>query len=284
MSCPLFRQVSIVGLGLIGGSLGMALRQKKIARRVVGFSRHPETIRRAKARGAIRDGDTKLCTDWLGASDLVILAVPPERVLPIAQKIVRLTHHRFILTDVASTKAWIVQSLDRMLPKRIAFIGSHPMAGSQRSGIEAADPHLFHQAVCILTPTARTDPKALWQVARMWECLGSRVERISPQNHDRLVAQISHLPHLVASALTLTPSPKALQLVGSGFLDTTRIAASDPDLWIQILATNRAMVLKALMRHMTQLALLTRLIRLGQMSKMRRWLRAAQRRRMRLDR
>jgi len=250
---PLFKQVSMIGLGLIGGSLGMALRKGRVARRVIGFARHEATIRKAKARGAIQDGDTELCPNWLGESDLVVLAVPPEQVVPMARKVARLTRHPFILTDVASVKGPIVSALERLLPSRIRFVGSHPMAGSERSGIEAAGVDLFRGAACVVTRTARTDPSAMRRVSRMWQRIGGRVVVLDPRRHDRLVAQVSHVPHLVSAALTLLPDSPALRLAGGGFLDTTRIAESDPRMWSQICGMNRREISAGLRRLLKEL-------------------------------
>ena len=250
---PQFRQVSIVGLGLIGGSLGMALRKGRIARRVIGFSRHERTIRRAIARGAVNDGDTELCPDWLGESDLVVLAVPPEKVVSTAREIAKLTRHSFLMTDVTSVKGPIVRTLEKELPSRIKFVGSHPMAGSERSGIEAAGGRLFRAAPCIVTRTARTKPADLRKVSWLWKRVGSRVFLMDPKRHDQLVAQISHVAHLVAAALTLSPDPAALPLAGNGFLDTTRVAQSDPEMWAQICRMNQKEISSVLSRLIAQL-------------------------------
>ena len=277
-----FCQVSIVGLGLIGGSLGMALRKGRVARRVIGFARHEATLQRAKRRGAIHDGDTELCPDWLGESDLVVLAVPPDEVVRMARQVARLTSHSFILTDATSVKEPIVRSLEAFLPSRIRFVGSHPMAGSERSGIEAADSALFRGAPCIVTRTARTDSRAARQVGRMWKGAGGRVIEMDPKRHDALAAQISHAPHLAAVALTLLPEEAALEVAGSGFSDTTRIAASDPVMWEQIFRMNRKEIHGALERLMAGLGRLKTAVATGSTGTLRATLRGAQARRLRV--
>lgn len=279
---PLFKQVSIIGMGLIGGSLGLALRRHGMARRVIGFSRHEKTVRRAIARGAVHDGDTELCPEWLGQSDLVVLAVPPDRVVPIAKQVAKLTKHSFLMTDAASVKAPIVQALEKALPRRIKFVGSHPMAGSEKSGIEAARGDLFRGAACIVTRTGRTDPKALQAVRRLWQRLGSRVVVMDPKRHDRLVAEISHVPHLVAAALMLMPEQQALPLAGGGFSDATRIAVSDPVMWEQICRMNRKEILSALERLVTGLNGLKAAVTSSSPGALRATLRGAQARRLRL--
>ena len=256
---PLFNQVSIVGLGLIGGSLGIALRRGRVARRVIGFTQSETTLRRAKHKGAVDDGCTELCPDWLGSSDLVVIATPPLSVVPIARQIMRLTSHRFLLTDVASTKREIVRRIEKILPSRIRFVGSHPMAGSERSGIQAADPDLFQGAACILTPTVCTDRSAVAKVSALWRGVGGRPVVLSPARHDALVAQISHVPHLAAAALVLSAQPEALELAAGGFTDATRIALSDPAIWSEICRTNRVELKKGLDRFIAQIERLKRL-------------------------
>ncbi|MBI3333142.1 MAG: prephenate dehydrogenase/arogenate dehydrogenase family protein [Candidatus Omnitrophica bacterium] len=280
----LFRQVAIVGLGLIGGSLGMALRRGRLAGKVIGFTRREATLRKARARGAVDDGCTEFCPDWLGASDLVVIATPPLSVVPVARRIGRMTRHSFILTDVASTKGRIVRQMERMLPDRIRFVGSHPMAGSERSGVEAANPKLFERAACLLTPTPRTSREALAKVSSLWRAVGGRVLLLRPARHDALVAQISHMPHLAAAALALSAEGRALPLAAGGFADTTRLALSDPSLWSEICLTNRREILAALSRFDRQMSGLRRLLLRGAGADLSRRLRAAQRKRRQVKR
>ncbi len=281
---PLFDQVAIVGLGLIGGSLGMALRKGRVARRVIGFARHETTIRKAKARGAIDDGDTELCPNWLGESELVVIATPPLTVVPIARQIVKLTRHRFILTDVASTKGEITQALGSFLPERITYVGSHPMAGSERSGIGAANLDLFRGAPCVVTPVARTSRTAVRRVFALWRSVGGRCVEISPAHHDTLVAQISHLPHLAAVGLTLVAQEEAMGLSAGGFSDTTRIALGDPALWREICWTNRRAITAAMDRLLKELRQLRGLIASGNSDTLTKQFRTAQKKRQRLKR
>ena len=281
---PLFNQVSIVGLGLIGGSLGMALRKGRVARRVIGFSRHEATIRRAKDRGAVDDACTELCPDWLGESDLVVIATPPLTVVPIARRLVQLTLHRFILTDVASTKGEIVQALGSFLPERITYVGSHPMAGSERSGIGTANPDLFRGAPCVVTPVARTSRTAVRRISALWRSVGGRCIEISPAHHDTLVAQISHLPHLTAVGLTLAAQKEAMGLSAGGFSDTTRVALGDPALWREICWTNRRAITSAMDRLLKELHKLRGLIASGNSDTLTKQFCTAQKKRQRLKR
>ena len=242
---PLVQRVTIVGLGLIGGSLGMAIRRRRLAGRVVGLSRHTATVRRAKQLGAIAAGTTN-AQQAVCDADLVVLATPVETVVPLARKLARWMKPGAVITDVGSTKTQIVRALDGSLPRRIAFVGGHPIAGSEQHGIEAADPRLFDGSLCILTPTARTDRAALRRVAAFWTPLTGRVVAMAPQRHDRLLAQTSHLTHLLAYALSRAADTKGLPDVPPSFLEATRVAKSDPALWDDIFLTNRAEVLRAM--------------------------------------
>ena len=279
---PLFNQVSIVGLGLIGGSLGLCLRKGRVARKVIGFSRHEATLRRAKARGAIDDGDTELCPNWLGHSDLIIIATPPSTVVPIARKIAKITSGSLILTDVSSTKEQIVRSLEKNLPSRIHFVGSHPMAGSEQSGIEAADSKLFKGATCVITRTAKTPKDAIRMVSKLWKAVGGRTSLLTPVLHDALVAQISHIPHLAAVALAVSPEQRAMRLAAGGFADTTRVVSGDPVLWEDICRTNSTDIKQALDRLIAELSVIKTLISRREFKSLRKRLNKARSRRQQL--
>lgn len=280
----MFRRITIVGLGLMGGSLGLALKKRRIAREIIGIARRQSTLKEALRRGAIDWGSTRLSQESLQA-DLIVLAVPPLSVGEIAKKIARVSKGRLIVTDAASAKGQIVSTLERALPSRISFVGSHPMAGSERSGIEAARPDLFHPSACIITRTPKTSTQAIKKVSSLWRSVGGRVIVLSPREHDRLVAQISHLPHLTAVALTLAAQRKALPLAAGGFKDATRVALSDPDLWSEICMTNRREITKALDRFLAQLKGFRTLVATGKSNALSRKLLSAQKkRRMALDR
>lgn len=216
----------------------MAIRKRGIARRVVGVARSSVTLRRAKAKGAIDEGTTRLANALTG-SDLVVIATYPSQVIRVALRVAKLTQGGLLLTDVASTKGEIVRGLEGTLPARIAFVGGHPMAGSERSGIEASTASLFEDKLCILTPLYTTPRWALSQVKALWRGMGSRVTQMLPREHDEKVAQVSHLPHLVSATLLLIPSIDSLRVAGPGFSDVTRIALGDPKLWRDISLTNR---------------------------------------------
>ncbi len=280
---PLFRRVTIIGLGLIGGSLGMALKKQGVARGVCGVARKASTIRRAVARKAIDRGTVRLA-EVLEGADLVVIATPPAAVEKVARRVVAHTRHRFILMDVASTKKEIVSSVERMLPSRIAFVGSHPMAGSEQSGISAADPKLFQGAPCVVTRTPKTNPRALAKVSALWRALGGRVVVLDPFSHDQRVAQVSHVPHLVAAGLMLSADSSARRLAAGGFADTTRVALSDPQLWGQVCMTNRREILRALDRFLYRIGELRVMLNEGDAAGLRRRLAQARQRRRRVRR
>lgn len=243
----MFNQVTIVGLGLMGGSLGMAIKRRRLARRVVGLSRHPSTLRRARALGAVDAGTTGLRRAVRDA-DLVVLATPVGRIVPLAQRAARAMRAGSVLTDLGSAKGSIVSRLERTLPSRVAWVGGHPLAGSEQHGIEAAGAGLFDGSVCVLTPTARTSRAALARVSRLWSALGVQVITMSPSRHDRILAGTSHLPHLVAYALARSIAVDPRLRAPRSFLEMTRIAKSSPALWEDVVLANRAQLLAAVRR------------------------------------
>ena len=241
------KRVAIIGLGLIGGSLGLALTRRRLARRVIGVSRSPETLRRARRARAIHEGTTDLREAVRGA-DLVVLATPVETIVPLAKRAARFMRPGSVLTDVGSTKGAIVAALERGLPTGVAFVGGHPIAGSESRGFGAARHDLFDGSVCILTPTARTPRQALRRVAAFWKPLAERVVTMAPSAHDRLLAGASHLPHLLAYALAHAVDGRQLPMAPRSFLEMTRLAKSSPELWDDIFLSNRREVLAAMTR------------------------------------
>lgn len=270
---PRFKQVTIVGLGLIGGSLGMAVRRQRLAREVIGLSRSRSTVRRAKQRGAIDEGTT----DPRGAvrdAELVVIATPVDTIIPYAMRLARLMRPGSVLTDVGSTKAHIVEALERRLPGEIPFVGAHPLAGSERRGLTAASAQLFDGSICIVTPTARTDRRAVKTLRQFWSPLVRQVVTMRPRQHDRVLAGISHLPHLVAYSLVRSVND-AQPRPPQSFLDMTRIAQSDPALWDDIFLTNRAELLAALRRFERELHRVRACLARGRGASLHRWLAGA---------
>ena len=243
-----FDTVAIVGVGLIGGSIGMAVRRRRLARRVVGVGRRAASLGQARRLGAIDQGTTKLSQATADA-ELTVFCTPVDR---IAKQVLEAAVHcppDAILTDSGSTKARIVTRLESGLPDGVSFVGSHPLAGSEKRGVEVARPDLFEGRVCVVTETARTPARPLAVVEQFWRSLGSRVIRMSPEAHDRALAYTSHLPHLAAAALSVVLPKKYNEVVAAGFRDTTRIAASDPGLWTAIFLENAGPLLESLDRY-----------------------------------
>ncbi len=243
----LVKQVTIVGLGLMGGSLGMALRQRRLAKRVVGISRNAATIALAKRRGAI-DVGAATPEGAAAEADLVVLATPVDAIVPEALRLAPHMRHGAVLTDMGSTKGRIVAALERGLPSWLSFVGSHPLVGSEHRGIASARRDLLDGATCVVTRTPRSNEQALRLVSRLWKAVAARVVVMDPATHDRLLAAVSHLPHLLAFCLTGSTPTEALAVAPRSFLDVTRVAASHPDLWDDILLSNDRSVLAAMDR------------------------------------
>ncbi len=247
------KQITIIGTGLIGGSIGLALRKLQFRGRIMGLGRRPETLDKALAAGCIDQGTTDLAAALAGA-EMILLATPVLTIGPMLGQIADWLKMQPgasaagpIVTDAASTKGSIVEAGDRLLAGVGRFVGAHPMAGSDENGPEAAQADLFGGKPVILTPTGRTDGATLEQVEAFWKLLGMRTRRMDAAEHDRIVATISHLPHAVAGMLVrLARDEAALGAASTGFGDTTRIAGSDPGLWVDIFLDNRQAVLGAL--------------------------------------
>ena len=238
----MIQTLAIVGVGLLGGSVAKAARAAALARTVVGVGRDAARLERALSDGALDRATTDLDAGVRGA-DFVLLAAPVLAIEALLERVWRAAPDGATLTDVGSTKAGIVRRGEALAAGRpLAFVGSHPMAGSEQSGYGAARADLFEGATVLVTPTDRTEPRALKAVTGFWEALGARVSALDPEAHDRAVAAISHLPHAVADALmdaVARFAPEALEFAARGFKDTTRIAASDPDMWADIFLANR---------------------------------------------
>ena len=232
------QRLSIIGVGLLGGSIGLALKSVTTDYNIVGYGHRPATLQQALQVGAIDEGYGDLAAAVRGA-DLVVLCTPVGLFGELIRTMAPHLADGTVVTDVGSTKRSVVRAAEQHLPKGVHFVGSHPMAGSDKRGVEFARADLFRNATCILTPTERTDPSALETVESFWQQLGMRLVRLSPDEHDRRVCEISHLPHAIAAALVALPSDDALLLAGKGFLDTTRIAGGDGALWRDIFLDNR---------------------------------------------
>jgi len=244
---PEWDTVAIVGVGLIGGSIGLALQERGLARRVVGIGRRASSLRKARACRTVTGTTTRL-DRGVADADLVVVCTP---VADIVDRVCLVAQHcsaGTLITDVGSTKTDIVRRLDRELQGGPLFVGSHPMAGSEKTGPENARADLLVDRVTVVTPTPDTQRDALRRIERFWSSLGARVVRMAPGDHDQAVAMTSHATHVIATTLAAATPPQALPLAASGWRDTTRIAAGDPQLWLQILLANRQEVLRSLGR------------------------------------
>ena len=240
-----FKKVAIIGVGLIGGSIGLAIRKRDLAREVVGVFRREATLKKALKCKAV-DKATMFIEGGVNGADLIIVASPVHSIPKIIKMAAKYAKKGASITDAGSTKTWIVDSVEKSLKSgRIHFVGSHPMAGSEHAGVEYARADLFEGAPCIVTKTAATDRTSLNRVIKFWSSLGAIVKVMSPAAHDRSVSLISHLPHIVAFGLAGSVPLKELQYAAEGFKDTTRVASSDPELWADIFLTNRREILKA---------------------------------------
>jgi len=241
-----WNNVAIVGVGLIGGSIGMALLQRKLAKKVIGIGRRLESLEVARAHGCVSQVTTNLA-EGVAEAELIVVCTPVESIAGFVQHTAQHCPPNCLITDAGSTKAQIVAAIEGANLNR-TFIGSHPIAGSERSGPDAATADLFDDRVTVVTPTSQSSDVALAALRDFWESIGSRVIEMSAADHDIVLARTSHLPHLVAAALAAaTPaSEQTLALTGMGWADTTRIAAGDPELWRQIFLANRDATLKAL--------------------------------------
>ena len=238
----MFNRVAIIGLGLIGGSLGLALRQARAARQVAGFDLAKGVGDRARKLGAIDQSCASLAEAARG-SELIILATPVGAMRSLLQQLAMLASPGAVITDVASTKAQVISWAEEYLPATLSFVGGHPIAGKETSGIEAADATLFKQCVYCLTPTKRTSPAALDRVAALIGVLGARMRFLEPPEHDGMVAGVSHLPYIASIALMQTAAlnpawDDAALLAGNGFRDMTRLAAGNPEMHRDICLTN----------------------------------------------
>jgi prephenate dehydrogenase len=260
------QRLAVVGVGLLGGSVALAARAQGLAREIVGVGRDRARLEAPLSAGAVDRVTTDLA-EGVRDADVIVLAatvLANERLLPALW---RAASPSALITDVGSTKAGIVAVAERLAAEQPrAFVGSHPMAGSEKSGYGVARADLFRGATVIVTPTEDSEPRAVKGVTALWEALGARVSALDPHTHDRVVAAISHLPHVVAWALVDAVGrfeAGALAFAARGFRDTTRIAASDPAMWTEILLGNRDAIVGSLAAFRRALDDLERLIVAG---------------------
>lgn len=234
-------KVAIVGVGLIGGSLGLAIKAKGLANKVIGIGRSRENLKKAEELGCIDEATDDL--NRAEYADLIFLATPPLAIIEIGKKLSQFAKES-IVTDAGSTKERIMSELSPILPK---FIGSHPMAGSHRQGSESASASLFSNSLVVVTPTKDTDTSAKEKVCHLWEKIGAKVIEMDAEEHDRIVSLSSHIPHILSFSLVdLVKRGGAEALVSTGFTDMARLSLSPPSLWNEICLTNKSNILSGL--------------------------------------
>lgn len=244
-------KVSIIGVGLIGGSFGLALKKKRLVGQVVGIGRHIHKLKEAKRLGAI-DSYTTDFARGVKDSDIVMVAAPVGKIPLIVKRILPHLKEGCIITDVGSTKEKVVKKVHEILLKssgkgrrpKVSFIGGHPMAGSEKQGVRNARADIFSGTTCVLTPADRNGRKAAKVIRDLWKRMGARILLLKPEEHDYLVAYTSHLPHVLASILAnlmgrvCKEDPRASRAIAGSISDMTRIAASNPEMWIDICLSN----------------------------------------------
>ena len=246
-----FRKITIIGVGLLGGSIGLAVRRRKLARQIAGFVRRHASLKDCERAGAVDFATTDLLAAVWDA-DLVILCLPLSQMRSRVREMLPALKRGAMVTDVGSVKAGVVRELESLVAKAGAhFVGSHPMAGAEKTGVVAARADLFERTVCVVTPTRKTNRSALKKVKQFWSAVGSCVLELKPEVHDMLVSRSSHLPHIIAATLAshvlnpAHPKPQAA-LCANGFRDTTRIASGSPEMWRDIALANRRNLAKSL--------------------------------------
>ncbi len=245
-----FKKITIIGVGLIGGSLGLALKEKNSNFKIVGIDKQ-KIIEKAITRGAIDEGTVNI-KEGIKETDIIIIATPVKTILNILAQINPFLKKGCLITDTGSTKQQIVQNANKVLSKDVFFIGGHPMAGSEEYGIDSADPHLFHNKTYILTPTHKNNLRAFEKISLLIKMVGSKKLILDPLEHDRIVSAVSHLPQIIAVSLINAIGKLALRennnnyfkAVGEGFKDMTRIASSSYKMWEDICDTNQENILE----------------------------------------
>ncbi len=268
------RKITVIGLGLLGGSVCRAVSRAIIRVRTVGFTHRPSTrakARRLKVADEIFDDIRASVTD----ADIVILATPVCTFEGIFREIADALPRGCIVTDVGSTKVLPHRWAAKYLPKTVRYVGSHPIAGSEQRGVEFARGDLFDSALCILTTTRTTDRRAMRILSEFWSALGCHVKVMSPAEHDRILANVSHLPHITAAALVNVSSAQELKFAGKGFMDTSRTASGPPNIWADVLLTNAKNTVRGIDRLSSQLTKLKKAIHAGNRKRIEKLLEAA---------
>lgn len=255
----LFQKVTVIGVGLLGASFAKACKGRGLVDQITGYGRNSENLRKAKDLKIIDHYSGDL-SEAVSDADLVLLCTPVSTIVPLIQSLVSQLAPGTIITDVGSVKESVVHRADKLIPEDIFFVGSHPIAGGENSGLESSTASLYQGAKCIVTPTEKTDKTALKKIYALWHALGMNVISLSAEEHDFIFGAVSHLPHIVAYALMNTlgdlKTPSNLEVTkfsGAGLRDITRIASSDPVMWRDICLSNRKHSLNLINRFQNKL-------------------------------
>jgi prephenate dehydrogenase len=258
-----FNKITIIGVGLIGGSIGLAVKKHKLAKVVCGVGRRQASLKNAKRIGAVDIATLDLALGVKDA-DLIVIATPISLIPQYALKIAVLSDwakKQTIITDAGSTKEFVVSKLENILPKTAHFVGSHPFAGSEKTGALNASADLLKGALVFVTPSKKTNKAALNKVKRFWQAIGAKVVVMSAKKHDELIARISHMPHVLSAALVNSVSAKDAVFASTGFRDTTRIAKGDTVMWRDICLSNPDNILNSIDVFKKDLDLLAKAIK-----------------------
>jgi len=258
----IFNKVTIVGVGLIGGSVGLALKKRRLAKKIVGAARHASTLTTALKMGAIDEG-TQDVREAAKDADLILFATPVASIPKLIEICLPKIKRGALLSDVGSTKEEITRKIEKILPQGIHFVGAHPLAGSEKNGVEYARADLFRGSLCLLAKTKKTRPQGLRKLAKLWQALGARTAVVSCKAHDRILSQISHLPHLAAVALIDAADKNSIKFAASGFKDATRIAAGEPVMWRDICITNKKEILHSIDKYIRAMSKLRTAVKCG---------------------
>lgn len=278
----IYNKVTIIGVGLMGGSLGMALKDKRLAEEVMGWGRNEGRLAAARELGAI-DRWTMDRGEALAGTDLLVFATPIGVTVRLAPDWFAEAPPGCLITDMISVKGKVVENLTGLVGPRRYYAGSHPLCGSEETGVGAARADLFDGKLCLITPVPKTKKHAIGEVQKLWQALGMRVFSMAPTRHDQVVAAVSHLPHLVVAALiNRIGDEKLLRFSGTGLLDITRIAGSSPALWAEIITENRRAIIEQIDGMLETLMLVRQHVETGEPAPIKAWLQQANRRRRKM--
>ncbi|MGR3179233.1 MAG: prephenate dehydrogenase [Candidatus Anammoxibacter sp.] len=258
----IFDTCAIIGPGLIGGSIGLGLKRKRLVKRVIGIGHRQRSINEAVKKGAIDKGTTDVA-DGVADADLVIIATPVSLIPQKLREVSTFLKEGALLTDVGSTKQFILNEFKNSLQKssikkktHFSFIGGHPIAGSENKGVKHATPELFAGSICVLTPTKTDSKSCIRNLSNMWKALGATVITMTAEQHDKILSRTSHLPQLMAFAMSNIIKDDQWKFSGGGLKDITRIASSDPDLWLDICNQNQTNIVHAIDLYIKELLLI----------------------------